>query len=80
MRTFSATDAKQSFAALIDAAQREPIMIQRQQREVAVVISADEYRKLTLRLGDEIDALCERVGAEAKAAGLTEAKLAKLLR
>jgi prevent-host-death family protein len=39
MRYVSATDAKQRLAALLDAAQREPVMIRRQNRDVAVLLS-----------------------------------------
>ncbi|MGH8228691.1 MAG: type II toxin-antitoxin system prevent-host-death family antitoxin, partial [Steroidobacteraceae bacterium] len=40
MRHISATDAKQRLAALLDAAQREPIVIRRQNRDIAVVLSS----------------------------------------
>jgi prevent-host-death family protein len=39
MRYGLATDAKQRLAALLDAAQREPVMIRRQNRDVAVILS-----------------------------------------
>ena len=39
MKTVSATDAKQRLAALLDAAQREPVLIRRQNRDVAVIMS-----------------------------------------
>ena len=38
MKTVSATDAKQRLAALLDVAQREPVLIRRQNRDVAVII------------------------------------------
>ena len=41
MQTISATDAKQKFAALLDTAQREPVRIQRHERDIAVLISAE---------------------------------------
>jgi len=40
MQTVSATAAKQRLAALLDAAQRELILIRRQNRDVAVIMSA----------------------------------------
>ena len=43
MRTMSAKEAKDSFGALIDAAQREPVTITRQGREVAVVLSKEDF-------------------------------------
>lgn len=45
MKTVSATDAKQRLAALLDAAQREPVLIRRQNRDVAVIMSAEEYQR-----------------------------------
>ena len=39
MRYISATDAKQRLAALLDAAQREPVVVRRQKRDVAVILS-----------------------------------------
>nr|VFJ77591.1 MAG: prevent-host-death family protein [Candidatus Kentron sp. FW] len=39
MKTVSASEARQRFAALIDAAAREPVVIFRQKRDVAVVLS-----------------------------------------
>lgn len=79
MRTISAREAKQRFAAVIDAAQREPIVIQRQNRDVAVVISPEDYEKLRAQTVAELKELCEIVGRQAKAAGLTEEKLAEIL-
>jgi hypothetical protein len=37
----------ESLARLVDAAQREPVLLQRQERDVAVVLSVDEYERLT---------------------------------
>jgi PHD/YefM family antitoxin component YafN of YafNO toxin-antitoxin module len=41
VKTISATDAKQPFAAVIDAAQREPVRIRRQNRDVAIIMSPE---------------------------------------
>lgn len=43
MQIVSATYAKQNFAAILDLCQREPVMIQRHERNTAVLVSADEY-------------------------------------
>ncbi len=48
MQYVSATDPKQKLAALIDAAQREPVVIRRQKRDVAVLLSAQEYERCGL--------------------------------
>lgn len=79
MRIFTASEAKQGFAQVIEAAAREPVMIQRQKRDVAVVLSAQEYQRLTRLNVAEFQRFCDQVGADAAAAGMTEAKLAELL-
>jgi len=80
MRYVSATDAKQNFAAIIDAAQREPVMIRRQARDQAVLISPQEYDRLRGIAVADFQAFCDRVGEKSAARGLTEDKLAALLR
>jgi prevent-host-death family protein len=79
MQTFSATDAKQSFAAIIDTAQRQPVMIRRQKRNIAVVMSVEEYERLTKLRTDEFQHFCDMVGEKAIKQGLTEEKLSTLL-
>lgn len=80
MKTVSATDAKQRLAALLDAAQREPILIRRQNRDVAVIMSAEEYERIRGTKSDEFEKFCDRVGAEAVKRGLTEEILADILK
>ena len=80
MKPMSATDAKQRFAALIDAAQREPIVIRRQNRNVAVVMSAEQFDRMRGVANDELDRLCERVSKQAAKRGLTDKILADLLK
>jgi prevent-host-death family protein len=46
MQTVSATYAKQNFAAILDLSQREPVMIRRHARDIAVVISPEEYERI----------------------------------
>jgi prevent-host-death family protein len=79
MRYVSATDAKQRLAALLDAAQREPVVIRRQKRDVAVLLSPREYDRLRALNIAEFEEFCDRIGARAKRRGLTPRKLAKLL-
>jgi prevent-host-death family protein len=79
MRYVSATEAKQELAAILDAAQREPVVIRRQQRSVAVVLSMQEYERLTALNVEEFQRFCDRVGEQAKARGLTEEKLSDII-
>ena len=80
MRYVSATDAKQNFAAMLDAAQRGPIVIRRQSRDSAVLISPQEYDRLRGVAIAEFQAFCDRIGAQAVARGLTQEKLDDILR
>lgn len=79
MRYVSATDAKQRFPALLDAAQREPVAIRRQNRDIAVLLSSEEYDRLRAWNRAEFDCFCDRIAEGAAARGLTEEKLAEIL-
>ena len=79
MRYVSASEAKQRLAAVLDAAQREPVTIRRQNREVAVVISPFDYRRLTSANLAEFQYFCDRVSDAARARGLTEDVFDELL-
>lgn len=79
MRYVSATDAKQRLAALLDAAQREPVVIRRQNRDVAVLLSRQEYDRLRALNASEFQQFSDRIADEAAARGMTEDKLAEML-
>ena len=80
MRYLSATEAKQNFAAALDAAQRGPVVIRRQARDQAVLISPQEYDRLRGIAVADFASFCDQVGDKAAALGLTERKLATLLK
>jgi antitoxin Phd len=79
MQYVSATDAKQRLAALLDAAQREPVVIRRQNRDVAVLLSPAEYDRLRAFNVADFQRFCDRVAEGAAARGLTEDKLTEIL-
>ena len=46
MTSFAAKAAKDNFGLLLDTAQREPVIIEKNKRKVAVVLSLVEYNRL----------------------------------
>lgn len=79
MRTVTASEARQGFADIIEAARREPVVIQRQKRNVAVVMSMDEYERLVNLNVAEFRRFSDRVGAKAREAGMSDEVLQALL-
>jgi prevent-host-death family protein len=79
MTEISATQAKQQFAALLDAAQRGPVRIRRHDRAVAVLISAEEYEKIHKMRVEELLRISEENGRYAASQGMTEKLLEELL-
>ena len=79
MRYVSASEAKQRLAALLDEAQREPVTIRRQNRDVAVVVSSADYQRLTRNNVEEFQRFCDRISEAAKVRGMTEETLDKVL-
>ena len=56
MKTLGASEAKNHFGKLLDLARREPIQIAKKGRNVAVVISIEEFERLS-ELEDELLAI-----------------------
>lgn len=79
MKKVAATEAKNRLGAILDDAQREPVIIQRQDRDIAVVLSMAEYERIRASNVAAFLEASRAVAAEAKAKGLTSKKLASLL-
>lgn len=47
MKTLAASEAKNRFEKLLDWARREPIAIEKQGRQIAVMLSIEEYERLS---------------------------------
>jgi prevent-host-death family protein len=79
MKRIAATEAKNRLGAILDEAQRQPIVIRRQKRDVAVVLSMADYERLRFGNIQAFFELRDQIAAEAKHKGLTAARLKKLL-
>jgi prevent-host-death family protein len=79
MPTVSATHAKQNFAAMLDQSQREPVRIQRHERDVAVLVSAEEWEKIHRLRVQELIRFTEESGRYAASQGMTDETLEQLL-
>ena len=49
MDTYSSTDAKREFGAVLIKSQREPVGITRNNKPIAVVVSEQDYQQLKLQ-------------------------------
>lgn len=79
MKVVSATEAKQTFGALLDAARREPIIIQKQNRNVAALIAIEDLNRIRQMDVEELHILFDEAKRQSREAGLTEEKLNELL-
>ena len=79
MKSVAATEAKKRLGAILDEAQREPIVIRRQDRAIAVVLSMAEYERLRAGNIQAFLDLRNQVAAQAAASGLTDERLGELL-
>jgi antitoxin Phd len=63
MKAIAATAARNRFGKLIDMAQSEPVRVQRQSHDVAVVLSPDEFRRLSEAGSGKVRPAVERLHA-----------------
>lgn len=79
MKSIAASEANNRLVAILDAAQREPIVIRGQGRDIAVILSMAGYDRLRSANVRAFLDLRSEVAAEATKAGLTDERLAELL-
>jgi prevent-host-death family protein len=79
MSTVSATHAKQNFAAMLDQSQREPVRIQRHERDVAVLVSAEEFEKIHQMRVQNLLRFTEETSRYAESQGMTDELFEQLL-
>ena len=64
MKILTASAAKNRFGELIDMAQTGPVRVQRQGRDVAVVLSPDEFRRLSEAASGKVSPAVQRLHTE----------------
>jgi len=79
MKRVPATEAKNRLGAILDDAQREPVVIRRQDRDIAVLLSMADYERLRNGNTQAFLELRKQIAAEATANGLTQRRLNELL-
>lgn len=79
MRTMTAREAESAFTKVIETAQREPVAVTENGEPSAVVMSYDDYQRITGQARRELLDVMQRMQAHAVKQGLTGEKLAELL-
>lgn len=67
MKSFSATFARKCFSQVIDMAQTQPVRIQRRGLDVAIIMSSEEFRRLTEATRNKVNPAVTRLHAESAA-------------
>lgn len=79
MNIVSSADVCNHFSSTIDMVQREPVRVQEQGRDVAIILSPQEFDRMRRDNIEDFMLFCERMGRKAQAAGMTEEILAGIL-
>ena len=79
MKYVADTEAQKELANILSAAQREPVVIQQQQHDVAVFLSIKDYESLRSTSVEDFQHFCDEVGQKAESRGMTEEKLRQIL-
>jgi len=80
MKVMTIAEAQAAFDKVLESLVEDSVVLKRGEDDVAAVISIEDYDKLRRLKVEEFLALCERLGRQAEARGLSEEKLAELLR
>ena len=73
MKTLGASEAKNRFGELLDLARREPIQITKKGRNVAVVLSIEEFERLS-ELEDKLLAIKAQKSQQEGFIGMSESE------
>jgi len=79
MDYMTSKEAQTNFGALLDSAQRHPIVIKRHKRDCVVVMSMADFEEYRKARAKALMDFCDDASAEAAGNGLTREKLSDLL-
>jgi PHD/YefM family antitoxin component YafN of YafNO toxin-antitoxin module len=79
MKIMTIAEAEAALDKVLESLADDSVVLTRGERDVAAVISIDDYEKLRRLKVEEFLTTCEKVGQQAEARGLTEEGLARLL-
>jgi prevent-host-death family protein len=79
MKSIDEAEAQARLDEILEEAQRQPIVIRRQGKDVAAMVSITDYERLRLTNIQSFFDLRKDVAGEATMSGLTEERLAELL-
>ena len=71
MKYVSTKELDRGAAALVASAQHQPATIRDGEQDVAVLLSAETYRKMNSQQIDDFNRFCDLIGERAAARGLT---------
>ena len=74
MEKIAATDASNRFGQLLDMARAEPVTIEKQGREVAVMLAVEEYRRMEAELEGNAKRRLQQSIADMEAGNLQSAE------
>ena len=79
MKYFSSNLISDSLSSILETIRQEPVIIAREQEEIAVILSIEDYKKLLGSKVEEFQLVCDRVAEKAQKKGLTAEKLLEIL-
>jgi PHD/YefM family antitoxin component YafN of YafNO toxin-antitoxin module len=80
MRSMTVKEARDSFDRVLETAKREGVVLRDDKTDVAMILSPEEYARFRQLRAEGLLQAMNELAAEAAANGLTEKRLAELLK
>ena len=79
MQYISSFNDISQFDKIMAMIKQEPVTIQRQGQDAVIMVSPEEYRRITRNNVEDLLSFCDEVGTNAQAKGMTEEVLDDIL-